>query len=86
MTQRPQTRSGMSGAALVVCIAMLGAGVLLDAVSDAAPAFWIGAATGGGAALGAAAAVFAVAAGHVARLMVRVRVAPKEGGDANSDA
>ncbi|MBL8538016.1 MAG: hypothetical protein JNM59_11490 [Hyphomonadaceae bacterium] len=81
MSKRRAKPGGAVGPLMVVCGAGALAGLALDFMQPAQPAFWIGAAPGGAAALGAAAAVFAVIG---ARLVAMVLGRGKDGSDADA--
>ncbi len=66
---KPRNQASGGGALFLFCAAAAAAGTAFDFNLESA-GFWIGAQPGGAAALGAGAAVFAVAAGHVARALL----------------
>lgn len=68
-TQPPQ-RSGIAGVLFVFCLAALIAGLGFDLGTGARTHFWIGDQPGAAAAIGVVAALFALAAAHVARLLL----------------
>jgi hypothetical protein len=87
MTKQAKQKNGGPGATIFLFfLAAAGVALALDYSSVGTPGFWIGASSGGAAALGAAAAVFCVIAAHVARLVL-VRGAPTKGdGDVRPSA
>jgi|CXWL01.1.fsa_nt_gi TRAP-type uncharacterized transport system substrate-binding protein len=70
MTRAP-TPGGVAGVWLVICTAALAAGLAFDFMTAHPAPFWIAA--------GAGAAVYAIVAGHVARLLLRPPLAKGTG-------
>lgn len=69
---------GVAGVWFVICAAALAAGLAFDFMTAHPAPFWIAAGAGAAAAIGAAAAVYAIIAGHIARLLLRRSTAKGE--------
>ena len=82
MSENPKSprNAGMGGVLFLCCAAATVAGVAGDFLNAQDTAFWLGAETGGAAAIGAGAAAFAVIAGIAARLLLARRAEDAKGG------
>ena len=85
MSKTPPPRGGIAGLVLLFCFSAALAGLAFDFSVRSPSGLWIGQQPGGAAAIGAAAAVFCVAAGHIARLLLG-RGPAKGRGDADPHA
>lgn len=80
----PPRGSGIAGLLILFCATAAIAGLAFDFGVAGAPGFWIGAQSGGPAALAAGAVIFCVAAAYVAHWVLRA--GEIEGRDADPDA
>lgn len=70
---KPPRNAGMGGVLFLFCAAATAAGVGGDFLNTQDTPFWLGAETGGAAAIGAGAAAFVVLTGFAARLLLAGR-------------
>lgn len=77
--KKPSRNAGMGGVLVLICAAAAAAGVAGDFINTQDTPFWLGAETGGAAAIGAGAAAFVVLAGFAARLVLAGRTKDPKG-------
>jgi membrane associated rhomboid family serine protease len=89
-TPRAPSQGGLLGVATLVCGVAAITGLAFDFSMRGFGGFWVGAQSGGAAAIGASAAIFVVLAARSARWLLARKTSPvvaeQKGGEADADA